>query len=73
MSFVLSGIYARVDSLELFVYVNSGNVGMEIVGMVSLPSLELQAVICPHRFSGTRLVQCRCPTTGLHFQLIVLV
>lgn len=55
MSFVLSGIYARAHSLELFVNVNCGNVGMEIVSMVSLPLLELQTVICPHRFSGTRL------------------
>lgn len=55
MSFVLSGMYARVDSLELFVNVNCGNVGMKIVGMVSLPSLGLQTVICPQRFSGTRL------------------
>lgn len=55
MSRVLSGIYARAHSLELFVNVNCGNVGMEIVGMVSLPSLALQTVICPQRFSGTRL------------------
>lgn len=56
MSFVLSGIYAQADSLELFVNVNCVlSVAMEIVGMVSLPSLELQTVICPHRFSGTSL------------------
>lgn len=67
------GIYAQVDSLELFAHVNYGKVGMETVGVVSLPSLDLQTVICPHGFLVHDLVQCRCPTTGLLFQLIVLV
>lgn len=66
-------LYAQVDSLELFVRVNCGNVGMETVGMVSLPSLELRTVVCPQGFLAQNLVQCRCPMTALLFQLIVLV
>lgn len=68
VSFVLSGIDNKVIA-----HVNYLNVGMETAGVVSLPSLELQTVICPRGFLVHNLVQCRCPTIGLLFQLIVLV